>query len=243
MKSLISILALLLLVLGTGDSTAATPEEIWKSLEKLAPAEREKKLVEGAKKEGEMLWYTNSGIENATRYIQALRKTIPLSTPSLARQDAPSDPAGAPRSSSRQKYRRRHQTVHRSAAADARQNLLGKYETPGRAIYPAHAKSSYYTSINYAFRVFAFNPRKVTRKDVPTTWEELLQPRWKGEILFDESSLEEVMALMDVWGKEKTINYLTKLSQQDLLIRVARHDHPNDDGRGSPHRGYDLCLQ
>ena len=76
--------------------------------------------------------------------------------------------------------------------------------------------------MNYAFRVFAFNPRKVNRKDAPKTWEELLQPRWKGEILFDESSLEEVMALLGAWGKEKTVNYLTKLSQQQLLIRVGR---------------------
>ena len=57
---------------------------------------------------------------------------------------------------------------------------------------------------------------------MPKTWEELLQPRWKGEILFDESSLEEVMALLGAWGKDKTVNYLTKLSQQQLLIRVGR---------------------
>ena len=49
-----------------------------------------------------------------------------------------------------------------------------------------------------------------------------LQPKWKGEILFDESSLEEVMSLLGAWGKEKTVNYLTKLSQQKLLIRVGR---------------------
>ena len=60
-----------------GAAAAPTPEEIWKSLEKLPAAEREKKLVEGAKKEGEMLWYTNSGIENATRYIQAFKKNYP----------------------------------------------------------------------------------------------------------------------------------------------------------------------
>ena len=41
-------------------AVVSSPEEIWRSLEKLTPAEREKKLIEGAKKEGEMLWYTNS---------------------------------------------------------------------------------------------------------------------------------------------------------------------------------------
>jgi hypothetical protein len=32
-----------------------------------------------------MVWYTNSGIENATRYIQALRKNIHSSTPKFWR--------------------------------------------------------------------------------------------------------------------------------------------------------------
>ena len=50
----------------------------------------------------------------------------------------------------------------------------------------------------------------------------MLQPRWKGEILFDESSLEEVVALLAAWGREKTVNYFTRLSHQQLLIRVGR---------------------
>jgi iron(III) transport system substrate-binding protein len=100
--------------------------------------------------------------------------------------------------------------------------LIGKYDTPIRAIYPAHAKSPFYTNMNYAFRVFAFNPRKVSAKDAPKSWDDLLQAKWKNEILFDESSLEEVMAMLGAWGKEKTVNYLTKLTQQNLLIRVGR---------------------
>jgi len=62
------------LMIGFTVAQAATPEELWKSLKKLPPAERENELIVGAKKEGEMLWYTNSGIENATRYIQAFKK-------------------------------------------------------------------------------------------------------------------------------------------------------------------------
>jgi len=204
-------------------ATARLAEQIWKSLEKLPAAEREKKLIEGAKSEGEMLWYTNSGIENATRYIQAFKKNYPFINAQVWRA----------------KTRQVTQRVISEANAGRNlvdvikpstdllpalleKNLIGRYDTPVRAIYPAHAKSAYYTNMNYAFRVFAFNPRKVNRKDAPKSWDDLLQPRWKGEILFDESSLEEVMALLTAWGRERTVNYLTKLSQQQLLIRVGR---------------------
>ena len=204
-------------------AAAASPEEIWKSLERLPPAEREKKLVEGAKNEGEMIWYTNSGLENATRYIQAFKKIYPFIN------------AQVWRSKTRQVIQRvvaearagRHVVDAIKPSTDLMPVLLdakvlGRYESPARAVYPAHSKGAYHSNMNYAFRIFSFNPRRVARKDVPKSWEELLQPRWKGEILFDESSLEEVVSLIAAWGKERTADYFTRLSKQQLLIRVGR---------------------
>jgi len=199
------------------------PEDIWKALERISPAEREKKLIEGAKRETEMVWYTNTGLDNANRYLQAFRKNYPFINAQVWRG----------------KTRQVVQRVISEANAGRNivdvikpstdllpalieKNLLGRYETPLRAIYPAHSKAPLFTSINYAFRVFAFNPRKISRKDAPKSWEELLQPKWKGQILFDESSLEEVVALYAAWGREKTINYFTRLGQQNMLIRVGR---------------------
>lgn len=216
-------LAMLAALLLTNGADAQSSEDLWRQLEKLPAAEREKRLVEGAKKEGEMVWYTNSGIENATRYIQAFKKKYPFIN------------ANFWRSKTRQVTQRivaeanagKHLVDVIKPSTDLlpillEKNLIAKYDTPARAIYPAHAKSPFYTNMNYAFRVFAFNPRKVNAKDAPRSWEDLLNPKWKNEILFDESSLEEVMALLGAWGKERTVNYLTRLSQQQLMIRVGR---------------------
>ena len=98
---------------------------------------------------------------------------------------------------------------------------MGRYETPARSVFPAHAKSSF-TQHELCLSGFFVQPAQVAQKDVPKTWDELLKPRWKGEILFDESSLEEVIALIAAWGKEKATEYFTRLSQQQLLIRVGR---------------------
>ena len=223
-------MVILLAVLGLGISpvfglraAAQSPEEIWKSLEKLPAVERDKKLVEGARKEGEMIWYTNSGIENANRYIQAFKKVYPFIN------------AQVWRSKTRQVVQRvvaearagrylvdvvKPSTDLMPALLDAK--VLGRYESPARNVYSAHSKGEFYSNMNYAFRIFSYNPRKVARKDVPKTWDELLQPRWKGEILFDESSLEEVVSLIAAWGKQKATEYFTRLSQQQLLIRVGR---------------------
>ena len=222
-RVLFAIFALPAMITASHGASAPVAEELWKALEKLPPAERETKLVEGAKKEGEMVWYTNSGIENATRYIQGFKKKYPFIN------------ANFWRSKTRQVTQRivseanagKHLVDVIKPSTDLLpilldKHLIGRYDTPLRAIYPAHAKSPFYTNMNYAFRVFAYNPRKVSAKDAPKSWDDLLNPKWKSEILFDESSLEEVMALLAAWGKERTVNYLTKLSQQQLLIRVGR---------------------
>jgi iron(III) transport system substrate-binding protein len=166
---LAAIAVAMLTTLAAGNfAMAQTSEDLWKSLEKLPAAEREKKLLEGAKKEGEMVWYTNSGIENATRYIQGFKKKYP------------SINANFWRSKTRQVTQRivaeanagKHLVDVIKPSTDLlpillERNLIGKYDTPLRAIYPAHAKSPFYTNMNYAFRVFAFNPRKVNAKDAP----------------------------------------------------------------------------
>src|SRR5262249_13119019 len=59
-------------------AAAKSAEEVWKEIEKLPPAERQKRLVEGAKSEKEMLWYTNTGIDNANNYIRAFKKAYPF---------------------------------------------------------------------------------------------------------------------------------------------------------------------
>jgi len=221
---LAAIAVAMLTTLAAGNvAMAQTSEDLWRALEKLPAAEREKKLIDGAKKEGDMVWYTNSGIENATRYIQSFKKKYPFIN------------ANFWRSKTRQVTQRivaeanagKHLVDVIKPSTDLlpillERNLIGKYDTPLRAIYPAHAKSPFYTNMNYAFRVFAFNPRKVNAKDAPKSWDDLLQPKWKNEILFDESSLEEVMAMLGAWGKDRTVNYLNKLTQQNLMIRVGR---------------------
>jgi iron(III) transport system substrate-binding protein len=204
---------------------AAAPksaEEVWKALEKLPPAEREKRLIEGAKAEKEMLWYTNTGVDNANNYIRAFKKAYPFVNAKV--------------------WRAKSRTITDRFLTEARagvfladvvknstnlmpplfeQKLIGRYESPIRASYPAHAKGELWTNLNYEFRVFAFNDRMISRQEAPKSWEELLEPRWKGKILFDESSQEEVVTWLAMKGKEKTVAYFKKLSES-LLIRRGR---------------------
>ena len=123
-------------------AVAASPEEDLAIARKLTPSERDKKLIEGAKKEGEMVWYTNSGIENATRYIQAFRKNFPFINAQVWRAKTRQVTQRAISEANAGKYL--VDVIKPSTdllPPMLEKNLLGKYETPIRAIYPAHAKS------------------------------------------------------------------------------------------------------
>lgn len=76
---ILTLCATLLLPAPTYAGQAKSAEEIWKALENVPTAEREKKLVEGAKIEGGgMVYYTNTGVDNANRYLQAFKKAYPF---------------------------------------------------------------------------------------------------------------------------------------------------------------------
>ena len=226
-------------------ANAQTPEDLWKSLEKLPAAEREKKLIEGAKKEGDMVWYTNSGIENATRYIQGFKKKYPFIN------------ANFWRSKTRQVTQRivaeanagKHLVDVIKPSTDLlpvllERNLIGKYDTPLRAIYPAHAKSPFYTNMNYAFRVFAFNPRKVNAKDVPKTWEELLQSEVERRDPLRRIVPRRSHGAARRMGQREN-RELSEQAQPAAALdpRRPRYHDANDDGRRRRRGGHDLRLQ
>jgi iron(III) transport system substrate-binding protein len=202
---------------------AESPEEIWRSLERLPPAERDQKLVAGSRNEGRMIWYTNSGSKTATRLIQSFKNIYPFIDTQVWR------------STSRQVAQRaiaearagRHRVDVVKPSTDLMPvlldaGLLGRYESPARSAYPEHATGEFQSNLSYAFRIFSYDPRRITWQEVPKTWHELLHSHWKREILFDKSSLAEAISLIAAWGKHRTAEYLGRLSQQEPLIRLGR---------------------
>ncbi|MGH7927625.1 MAG: hypothetical protein ACREQV_07510, partial [Candidatus Binatia bacterium] len=59
-------------------SQAATVDELFASINKLAPQERQRRLEEGAKKEGNLVVYSNQGLETIQEYSHAFQKKYPF---------------------------------------------------------------------------------------------------------------------------------------------------------------------
>src|SRR5262245_30371829 len=70
----------------------------------------------------------------------------------------------------------------------AERKLLSRYASPERAAIPEQAKDrdGDWTTLYQTGHVFAYNTRQVSSKEAPRSYDDLLQPKWKGKILMDE---------------------------------------------------------
>jgi len=98
---------------------------------------------------------------------------------------------------------------------------LQKYLSPEHAAFPNEFKDpdGYWTSFYVDTRVVAFNPRLVSRDQLPKSYGDLLLPQWKGKMAMDESEYIMFGSLLEIMGREKGLAFMRQLARQDLNLR------------------------
>jgi len=76
-------------------------------------------------------------------------------------------------------------------------------------------------SVANQFALPTYNSKLVAAKDVPTKWEDLLDPKWKGKLGVINSTHHWGRLAAGPWGEEKTIDFIKKLSAQNPLLTRA----------------------
>lgn len=99
--------------------------------------------------------------------------------------------------------------------------LLGTYVSPeAKNFHPEFRDpQGYWTGIYANYYVLGYNTKLVSQKDAPKSWEDLLNPKWKGKISIDQEEYPWYATLIKVWGKEKTQKYMKALAKQDIQWR------------------------
>lgn len=65
----------------------------------------------------------------------------------------------------------------------------------------------------------AYNKNLLSEKELPRTWQDLLDPKWKGKIAIDQEPNDIVAGLLLLMGKDKGVEYLRRLSKNVILRR------------------------
>lgn len=184
-------------------------------------ADREQRLVEGAKREGSVVLYTSLAPTESRPLADAFRKKYGVKV-ELWR--ALSDKV-VQRVITEGRAKRNAVDVVETNGPEmemiAREKLLSAFESPYLADLPPQAvpKHHLWMPDRLNFFVVGFNTAKVKRSEIPPSYEGFLDPKWKGRLGIEATDSEWMGALQHEWGEDKAMDFMRKLSAQEPSLR------------------------
>jgi len=100
-----------------------------------------------------------------------------------------------------------------------KKNLLTPYAPPGAANFPQGFidKQAYWVGFYLVPYAITYNTKLVAKTNAPKSFDDLLQPKWKGQISLEREEYLVTQSHMQFLGRQKAIEYFKRLAQQDLI--------------------------
>jgi iron(III) transport system substrate-binding protein len=188
----------------------------------LSAGEANDDLVAGAKKEGNLTLYLSTNLADANGIIQLFKQKYPFINVNFFRAD-----------NEKLLNRILTESVANKFNGDAimissfevrvllQKKLLQKYVSPHSQFYPEGFtdKDGYWTSVYSIPRVIAYNTKLVKPDVAPRTFDDILQPRWKGGFGMSDSATLWYTGFMKYYGEEKGREFMRRLAAQKPAFR------------------------
>ena len=202
---------------------AASPAQSHKPLYTYQGADRDQRVLEGARKEARLLVYTSLNLKDSVPIAEAFEKKYGVKL-ELWR-------------SSSEKVLQRALTEARGGryAVDAfelngpemealrREGLLEEFYSPQFANLPPAAlpKHRQWVADRFNFFTIAYNTNLVKPADVPNSYEDLLNPRWVGKIALEAGDTDWFASMVKSMGEAKGLAFFRKLAQMKPQVRTG----------------------
>ena len=178
--------------------------------------------IEAAKKEGEMVYYTTMTLSQSKKVVDKFEKKYPFIKVDLFRT------GGGPLLNKIQTEARGGRYAWDVVSGRGEMVLplmnakfLAPYRSPESKTIEEDLvdNEGYWTAYYVNPYVLGYNTNLVKKEDVPKTYEQLLDPKWKGKkISIDDEAYGLLSGLIRAWGKEKAVSYFKKLAAQDPVL-------------------------
>jgi iron(III) transport system substrate-binding protein len=179
-------------------------------------------LIEAAKGEGAVSYYTTMTLSQSKKVVDKFQQKYPFIKPELFR-------SGGDAILNRIENEARGGLYAWDVVSTRGDQVLpltdSKLITPYRSPETKFISQDlvddqgYWTAYYVNPFVLGFNTKMVKKEEVPKTYEQLLDPKWKGKkISIDDSAYGFLAGLIRAWGKEKAIAYFKKLAAQEPVV-------------------------
>lgn len=203
-------------------ATAATGEEV----ANLTSPDRQKILEEGARREGVVVVIGGFSEEMRRSLFEVFRKKYPFIKTEGQRM-------GSGQTLQRVLAEQRAKTVRSdlvvsSIVVELKQaGVVQPFRSPILESFPAELQEPdhLYGTYRLAYHGIAYNTKLVSEDEAPKSYEDLLDPKWKGRMVWNDSTSTGapllIIYLRKIWGEEKTEAYLRALAKQGIVTRPS----------------------
>jgi iron(III) transport system substrate-binding protein len=210
---------------GATDLRAQTEESKLAVLEKLPAQERQQRLLEGAKSEGEAVIYANMDVAAMKPLTDGFMKKYPgikatsthFSGASIITRIDSEARAGKPLSDV-------VLSGQLGVLALIDKKVAARYRSPEREFYREgfKDKDGLWTAYMTNVMATAYNTRQVKKEETPRALEDLLKPRWKGKLTMDSQSYVWFGTIFQYLGEEAAVRFMKRLNEQNLSHQRGR---------------------
>jgi iron(III) transport system substrate-binding protein len=198
---------------------AATADETVKKIASLAPAERKVFLEDGARKEGQLVFYTTLSLTDYPKIVAAFESRYPYIKTNVYR----STPSGVfTRVETEARAGRYAVDLMGAPPVEMwelkKRGLSTAYLAPERKAMPSgsYDAEGYWQAFEVTPLVLALNTRQVPAGERMQTYEELLSPKWKGKMSLGTDEYTWFNIMLEHMGKQKGMEYMQALARQQL---------------------------
>jgi len=208
-------------------AAGATVEETLAALNAKPAEERQKILVENARKEGNVTFYAATNLRDTQEIVTGFNKYYPfvkvgitsLGGPGVLNKVTTEERAGV--------------TVADVVTMTGgyvpeliEKKILARYRSP---MVPFVRKGfvdaeGYWPGVYAIGYTIIYNSKRVSQKEAPKRYEDLLQPRWKNNLIMDGEAHDLLAGLIDLWGEAKATTFLKQIAQ-DQKVTLSRQSH------------------
>jgi iron(III) transport system substrate-binding protein len=179
------------------------------------------RLIEGAKKEGTLVWYTALNLNDSEMLTKRFEQLYPFIKTETLRLSSFS-------------LLSKIQTEARAGAFKAdvieiagvlghilkKDGLFAKYISPESRFYPDSVKDpdGTWTSFFMNTHVLAYNTKLAKKDELPRNYDEIINPRWKNKLTMSED-FDIFGMMLKVMGRAKGLEFMRRLAAQGVSLK------------------------
>jgi iron(III) transport system substrate-binding protein len=207
-----------------GSAWAAGAADAVAKLKAVPDAQRQTYLEAEAKKEGGFSFYGTMSTDHSTRVLNAFRRRYPFLSINHYRSGSTALLSKILAESRGGKHD--FDTVDQEPGAIyelQRVGLIEKYLSPNRKDVRDEMmdKEGYRTAGYHVEVVIAYNTQLVRKEELPKSYQDLLNPRWKGRMVVDSQDADWFHTILEYFGEEKGLTFMKRLAAQNPEMRTG----------------------